>query len=179
MMSNLHRHQRQPIEKAGFRANGPPIIEEHLQRSPHRDPPADRQTFAGKIGERGVGKPSSHEIREHEQRGEKREPDGEAHASPTEQIAQPASFAQRPLREVLMHRFAHDGSLVGPPRSQIQVYEQREQRVARSLTSRADDELRGVRLEVAIAERRGVDRMEQLPQLGNAYLYDLLATPGQ
>jgi len=48
-----------------------------------------------------------------------------------------------------------------------------EQRVARCLTSRADDELRRVRLEVAIAEWRGVDRTEQLPQVGNVYLYDL------
>src|SRR5580692_2461240 len=45
-VSDAYRHRCKPFTKSSFTANRPPVVQENLERAPHRDPAADRKAFA-------------------------------------------------------------------------------------------------------------------------------------
>ena len=71
--------------------------------------------------------------------------------------------------EVLVHRVAQQRG-ASAVHGCAQVHDQRQRRVGRRLARPVDDVVAGLRVEVALAKRRRVHRVEQLPQLAEVQL---------
>jgi hypothetical protein len=86
-----------------------------------------------------------------------------------------ARSATRSLTEVLVNRFSQGRCFVGSPRRPVQMHHQGPGLVHRQIPRPVDDEFLGSRVEIALTERRRIDRVEELSQLCDADLYDLAA----
>ena len=81
----------------------------------------------------------------------------------------------KPLTEVFVNRLSQGRRFVGPPRRAVQVHHQGPGLVHPQITRPVDDEFLSSRVEIALTERRRIDRVEELSQLCDADLYDLAA----
>jgi hypothetical protein len=79
------------------------------------------------------------------------------------------------LTAVLVNRFTQGRSFVVAPCRAVQVHDQSPGLVHRQITSPVDDEFLGARVEIALTERRRIDRVEELSELRDADLYHLAA----
>ena len=77
------------------------------------------------------------------------------------------------MAEVLAHRLAEQGRFLRHAGGAFKVHEQTERRAHRHLSRPADDERLGGRVEIPFAERRRIDRVEELFQLADADLDQL------
>ena len=167
------RHRAQAIVKARFRANGPPVVKKHFQRTPHRHPPADEKTFSQNFGPTALTKVGGDGIANGNRRREKHQAYDEADSAISKQSTQIPPRARRPLREELVNRLPKQHRFVGPAGRSLQMDDECERRISRKIPTPVDDELFRSRIEVTFTERRRIDGIEQLPQLGDPYLNEL------
>ena len=85
------------------------------------------------------------------------------------------AFTDDALTEVLVNRLSQGCSFVGSPRRAVQMHHQGPGLVDRQISRPVDDEFLGSRVEIALTERRRIDRVEELSQLCNADLNNLAA----
>jgi hypothetical protein len=74
-----------------------------------------------------------------------------------------------------MNGLSEGRSFVGPPGWAVQMHDKAPGLIHRQVMRPADDELLGTRVEIALLERRWIDRVEELSQLRDADLDDLAA----
>ena len=70
----LHGHGFEATEERDATADGPPVVEEQLERTPHRDPADDDQALAQDLAQRALGE-VGRELRESDERRQHDEPD--------------------------------------------------------------------------------------------------------
>ena len=75
--------------------------------------------------------------------------------------------------EKLVYGLSKCRSFVGSPGRAVQMHHQGPRLVHRQITRPVDDEFLGSRVEIALTERRRIDRVEELSQLCDADLDDL------
>ena len=102
--------------------------------------------------------------------GEEHQRDGQADAAAAEQLAQLASRPDGPLVEELVDRVAQEGRLLGRAGGAVEMDDQRQGRGSRQVAAPLDDELHGLGIEIALLERRRIDRVEELAQFRDAHL---------
>jgi hypothetical protein len=72
-----------------------------------------------------------------------------------------------------VNRVPKQDRFVGSTGRSLQVDDECDRRITRQIATPVDDELLRSRIEVAFAETRRIDGIEQLPQLGDTYLNEL------
>ena len=93
----------------------------------------------------------------------------------TKQLPKVSLGSNDSLTEVLVNRFPQGRSFVGATCRAVQMHRQGPGLVRRQIARPVDDEFLGARVDIALSERRGIDRVEELSQLCDADLYDLTA----
>ena len=81
------RHRGQPLQQAGIGADGPPVVQEHLERAPHRDPAADQQPFAHHLAETPFAEVSAGQVADRDRRCEEHARDRQADAATPKEVA--------------------------------------------------------------------------------------------
>src|SRR5689334_6966266 len=76
-VTDTNRHHGESMEQSGFGAYGPPVVQKDFQRSPHRNPAADRKTFTQDIDDTARIDPPSEKLTEGDGRTQECEPDNE------------------------------------------------------------------------------------------------------
>ena len=92
----------------------------------------------------------------------------EARPATAKELAQPASRKVRAVTEESVNGFPELGRFVRQSGRPVQVYREPQSRRRRSLFRLIDNEFLGIGIEVSFAERRRIDGVEELLQLGNA-----------
>ena len=169
-------HRAEALQQTALGANWPPVVQEHLERTPHRNPATDQETFANDVAKTTIAKRAGDGVANYDGRGEECQRDNETNATTTKQLPQFPSGSNDSLTEVLVNRGSQGRTFVGASRRPVQVHQQGPGLVGRQITRPADDEFLGSRVEIALTEWRRIDRVEELSQLCDADLYDL-ATP--
>src|SRR5262245_54474782 len=82
------------------------------------------------------------------------------------------------MAEVFTHSVPQNRGLLGEAGGSIEIHDQPECRIVWSLSRPSEDELFRLRIQISFAERRGIDRVEQLLQFGDVHL-DQLAVAGE
>lgn len=168
-MLYAHLHGGESIEQPRFGSNGPPVVQENLQGSPHRNPAADQQAFLEDLAPTAVAQRVRDKIAPSDRGGKKRKSDDEARSAYAEQLSQPPSRGLAPVGEecadgVLKHR-----SFVRKAGAPVEVHDEGKPRISRLLPAPADDELLCRGIQIPLEEGRRIDRVEELLQLRNPY----------
>jgi hypothetical protein len=161
------------LQEAALGANRPPVVQEYLQRAPHRNPAPDQKTFANDFAETALAEIAGNGVANRNGRCEKYKGDDEADAATPEQFSKFPPRRHDSLAEVLVNRFPQDRRFVGAPRRAVKVDDQRPGSVRWQISRPADDEFLGAGVEVTLTERGRIDRVEELSQLCDPDLDDL------
>src|SRR5579864_1540062 len=131
LVRDPHGHGAQSIVESGLRTDRPPAVQENLQRAPHGNPTADRETLPQQLAQPLALHSARDEIAQSDSRDQKRQPDHQADPPDAEQLAQPAPRDLRAVREKLVDGVAQSRGLVGKARGPVLTDQQRQRRTAR------------------------------------------------
>src|SRR5687767_11937588 len=129
-------------------ANRPPVIQEHLERTPHRNPATDQETFANDFSKTTIAKVAGDGVANRDGRGEKCQRYNEADATTAKQLPKCPPGSDDSLTEVLVNRLSQGRSFVGSPRRAVQMHHQGPGLVHRQITCPVDDEFLSSRVEI-------------------------------
>ena len=160
MVLDPDRHRTEALQKTTGGSNGPPVIQEHLERTPHCNPPTDQATFANDVAHAAPLKVASDGVADRDGRREKRERDSETDAPTPKQLPKSSPASQQPLTEVLVNCPPQNLSFVRSAGGALQMHHQGPRPVHSQVTRPADDEFLGARIEITLTEGRGVDGVE-------------------
>lgn len=158
------RHRTKTKEETNFGANGPPVVEEHFQGAPHGNPSANEKALPEHLGEPIVAKVASDGVANGGRRAEEREPDHQADVTSPKQLAKFPPRTSHSFPKVLVNRVAKRPRFVRSPSAPLEVDQQGQGCVTRQIAGPFDNEFLGTRIEVALAERRGIDGVGELPR---------------
>ena len=168
-------HRAEALQQTALGANRPPVVQEHLQRTPHRNPATDQEPLANNSAKTTIAKVAGDDVANRDGRREKCQGDGQTDPAAAKEFPKSPLGRDDPLTEVLVNRLSQGRSFVGSPRRAVKMHHQAPGLIHRQISRPVDDEFLGARVEIALAERRGIDRVEELSQFCDANLYDLAA----
>ena len=151
----------------------PPAIEIDVERSPHGHPADDDQAFLNngaelpQIGVDGLGGRDTG--------SEKPECDQETHPAVTEKLPQLPLIKFITVVEVVADRFLKNSFRLSAIGGLAEVNDQFERFLEIVFLGPADDELLGLRIEIAFMKGGGIDGVEDLLEVLNFYLDELMA----
>ncbi len=152
---------RELLEDAARAPERPPVVEQDLERSPHRDPAPDHEPFARDQGE-GILPGARDHFRQREARRHEHETDNQAGASPLHELAELAPRQIGAVREEVVDSVADERAVVVGARRLVQVDHEAKRRPLRILSRPAQDELFDVVVEILHGEWSGIHGVEQL-----------------
>ena len=153
-------HRAQAVEQARLHKQGPPVVQEDLERPPQRDPPADHQALLDDRRERLLRPEAGEKLGGAERRGEEREPDRETDATGAEELPEGAACARCALPKVLVHGLAEQRALGVRGRVASEADGQAERLAGAGLPRPFNDVLVGVWIELALVEGRRIHRVK-------------------
>ena len=165
-------HRAEALQQTALGANRPPVVQEHLERTPHRNPATDQEPFANDFAKTAIAKVAGDGVANGDGRGEKCQRDNETDATTTKQLPECPFGGDDPLSEVLVNRLSQDRSFVELASRTVQMHDQGPRHIPRQITGPTDNEFVRSWVEIALTERRRIDRVEKLSQLCDADLYD-------
>ena len=111
LVLETHGHLTEAVEETDFTQDRPPVVQEHLERAPHRDPATGQKPFTQQ-GDEAAFADAPDEITDRQRRREKRKRDEQADTTSAEQLAERSSRERRARFEILADGLAEQRRFV-------------------------------------------------------------------
>lgn len=157
--------------------NRPPVVQENLQWSPHRDPTEDQQALSQQSAVMAVADQSPEQLCSDAGNSKEGQPDAETDHAPLHQPTQVALQQPGSPRKVNADRGLNRARFFGWTGSLVEMNHQIPIRPRVEFSDAVDDLLFSVVIQVLFEEGRGVQGIEQLAQLTEANM-DLAGASG-